>query len=117
MAVSSALGGAIRRREDRRLVTGAGQYTDDVRCEDALHVVFVRFTFAHAQIANIDVTSAAAMPGVAGVFLAADLGLAPRAAFPTPDTMARPPLASEVVRFVGDAIAVEFVPRGYTPRD
>ncbi len=106
MAVSSVLGGAVRRREDRRLVTGAGQYTDDVRRPDALHAVFVRSTFAHARITNIDVTHAAAMPGVAGVFLAADLGLAPRAAFPAPDTMARPPLASEVVRFVGDAIAV-----------
>jgi aerobic carbon-monoxide dehydrogenase large subunit len=106
MAVSSALGGAVRRREDRRLVTGAGQYTDDVRREDALHAVFVRSTFAHARITNIDASNAAAMPGVAGVFLAADLGLAPRAAFPAPDTMARPPLASEVVRFVGDAIAV-----------
>jgi carbon-monoxide dehydrogenase large subunit len=106
MAVSSALGGAVRRREDRRLVTGAGQYTDDVRREDALHAVFVRSTFAHARITNIEVTDAVAMPGVAGVFLAADLGLAPRAAFPAPDTMARPPLASEVVRFVGDAIAV-----------
>jgi aerobic carbon-monoxide dehydrogenase large subunit len=106
MAVRSALGGAVRRREDRRLVTGAGQFADDVRRDSALHVVFVRSTFAHARLANIDVTSAAAMPGVAGVFLAADLGLAPRAAFPAPDTMARPPLASEVVRFVGDAIAV-----------
>jgi aerobic carbon-monoxide dehydrogenase large subunit len=106
MAVSSALGGAVRRREDRRLVTGAGQFTDDVRREDALHAVFVRSTFAHARLTKIDVTGAAALPGVAGVFLAADLRLAPRAAFPAPDTMARPPLASEVVRFVGDAIAV-----------
>jgi carbon-monoxide dehydrogenase large subunit len=106
MAVSSALGGAVRRREDERLVTGAGQYTDDVRRDDALHAVFVRSTFAHARITKVDVSSAAAMPGVAGVFRASDLGLAPRAAFPSPDTMARPPLASEVVRFVGDAIAV-----------
>ena len=106
MAVSSALGGAVRRREDERLVTGAGQYTDDVRRDDALHAVFVRSTFAHARITRVDVTVAAAMPGVVGAFLANDLGLAPRAAFPAPDTMARPPLASEVVRFVGDAIAV-----------
>jgi carbon-monoxide dehydrogenase large subunit len=106
MAVSSALGGAVRRREDRRLVTGAGQFTDDVRRDDALHAVFVRSTFAHARITRVDVTAAAAMPGVAGVFLAGDLGLAPRAAFPSPDTMARPPLASEVVRFVGDIVAV-----------
>ena len=106
MAVSSALGAAVRRREDKRLVTGAGQYTDDVRREGCLHAVFVRSTFAHARITNIDTTAAAAMPGVVGVFVAADLALAPRAAFPSPDTMPRPPLASEMVRFVGDAIAV-----------
>src|ERR1700704_843200 len=106
MTVSSVVGGAVRRREDPRLVTGAGQYTDDVRRDGALHAVFVRSTFAHARITNVDVTSAVAMPGVAGVFLANDLGLAPRAAFPSPDTRARPPLASEVVRFVGDAVAV-----------
>src|ERR1019366_2200538 len=106
MAVSSVLGGAVRRREDRRLVTGAGQYTDDVRPDDALHAVFVRSTFAHARITKVDVESAAAMPGVVGAFLANDLGLAPRAAFPSPDTMARPPPASEGARFVGDAIAV-----------
>ncbi|HZK74323.1 MAG TPA: xanthine dehydrogenase family protein molybdopterin-binding subunit, partial [Clostridia bacterium] len=106
MAVSSALGGAVRRREDRRLVTGAGEYTDDVRRDEALHAVFVRSTFAHARIARVDVSAAAAMPGIVGVFVASDLGLAPRAAFPSPDTMARPPLASEIVRFVGDAIAV-----------
>ena len=106
MAVSSTLGGVVRRREDRRLITGKGQYTDDQRREHALHAVFVRATFAHARITSVDVASARAMPGVAGVFLAADLGLKARAAFPAPDTMARPPLAYEVVRFVGDAVAV-----------
>ncbi len=106
MAVSSALGGVVRRREDRRLVTGAGNFSDDVQRDGCLHAVFVRSTHAHARITNVDVTEAARLPGVVGVFRAADLGLEPRAAFPAPDTMARPPLASEVVRFVGDAVAV-----------
>src|SRR6266700_3067202 len=106
MAVRSALGGAVRRREDPRLVTGAGQYTDDVRRPGSLHAVFVRSTLAHARIRNVDIGEAAAMPGVVGVFLASDLGLKPRAQFPAPDTMARPPLATGVVRFVGDMIAV-----------
>jgi carbon-monoxide dehydrogenase large subunit len=106
VAIHRALGGTVKRREDPRLITGAGQYTDDVRRDDALHAVFVRSTFAHARLTKVDVTTAAAMPGVVGVFLAADLGLKPRAAFPAPDTMARPPLAEEVVRFVGDAVAV-----------
>ncbi len=68
--------------------------------------MFVRSTLAHARIRNVDIGEAAAMPGVVGVFLASDLGLKPRAQFPAPDTMARPPLATGVVRFVGDMIAV-----------
>src|SRR5258708_38794219 len=46
------------------------------------------------------------LPGVVGVFVAADLGLKPRAAFPAPDSMARPPLAERGVRVVGDIVAV-----------
>ena len=106
MAVHRRLGGAVKRREDPRLITGAGQYTDDVRRDGALHAAFVRSTFAHARLINVDATASTAMPGVVGVFVAADLGLKPRAAFPAPDSMARPPLAEEVVRFIGDLVAV-----------
>src|SRR5437879_13360501 len=105
MAVSSALGGAVRRREDPRLVAGAGQYTVDVRRPGSVHAVFVRSTLAHARLRRVDAGEAATMAGVVGVFLARDLGLKPRAQFPAPDTMARPPLATDVVRFVGDMIA------------
>src|SRR5216683_1043008 len=73
MAVSSALGGVVRRREDPRLITGAGLYTDDVRLDRCL-------------------------PGVVRIFGAGDLEFA--------SATARPQLASDVVLFVGDAIAV-----------
>jgi aerobic carbon-monoxide dehydrogenase large subunit len=99
MAVSAALGGAVRRREDPRLVTGAGQYTDDVRRDGCLHAVFVRSTFAHARITNFDAAAATGMPGVVGVFRAQDLGLEPV----DPLGALR---SSEPARFVGDAIAV-----------
>ena len=99
MAVSSALGASVRRREDPRLVTGAGQYTDDVRRDGCLHAVFVRSTFAHARITRFDATVATRMPGVIGVFRAADLGLEPTDALGALRE-------SEPVRFVGDAIAV-----------
>src|SRR5260370_11013505 len=98
MAVSSALGGAVRRREDPRLITGAGLYTDDVRLDQCLHAVFVRSAMAHARLKSVDVTVAAAMPGVVGIFGAGDLEFA--------SATARPQLASDVVLFVGDAIAV-----------
>src|SRR5216684_5820449 len=98
MAVSSALGGVVRRREDPRLITGAGLYTDDVRLDRCLHAVFVRSSMAHARLNSVDVTVAAAMPGVVGIFGAGDLEFA--------SATARPQLASNVVLYVGDAIAV-----------
>src|SRR5712692_216135 len=98
MAVSSALGGVVRRREDPRLITGAGLYTDDVRLDRCLHAVFVRSSMAHARLKSVDVTRAAALPGVVRIFGAGDLEFA--------SATARPQLASDVVLFVGDAIAV-----------
>ena len=111
MAVHRALGGAVKRREDPRLITGAGRYTDDMRPGGSLHAVFVRSTIAHARLTGIDVSTAVAMPGVVGVYVAADLGLKPQEA-PTLDAFARPPLASDVVRFIGDAIAVAVAESG-----
>ena len=90
--------GTVKRREDPRLITGAGLYTDDVRPERCLHAVFVRSTHANARLAGVDASSARGMPGVAGVFTAGDVLF-------TSDT-ARPRLCGESVKFVGDAIAV-----------
>jgi aerobic carbon-monoxide dehydrogenase large subunit len=98
MALSSLLGGVVRRREDRRLITGAGVFTDDVSPERCLHAVFVRSPHAHARIASVDVNAAQQIPGVVGVFQAADLAFE--------SETARPRLCSEVVKFVGDVVAV-----------
>ncbi|HEV2033427.1 MAG TPA: xanthine dehydrogenase family protein molybdopterin-binding subunit [Candidatus Dormibacteraeota bacterium] len=98
MAVSFALGGVVKRREDPRLVTGAGQYTDDVQPAGCLHAVFVRSPHAHARITGVDSSAARAMSGVVGIFQAADLTFE--------SETARPRLCSEEVKFVGDAIAV-----------
>ncbi len=97
MAVRAAVHGTVKRREDPRLITGAGRYTDDIRPEGCLHAMFVRSTHAHAHFsANAD--AARAMPGVAGVFLAASLTFS--------SETARPRLCSDTAKFVGDAIAV-----------
>ena len=98
MAVRAARGGKVRRREDPRLVTGHGLYTDDVRLEGCLHAVFVRSTMAHARINSVDVDTARSIPGVVGVYKAADLAFE--------STTARPRLCTDEVKFVGDAIAV-----------
>ena len=98
MAVSSALGGVVKRREDPRLVTGAGRYTDDVQPAGCLHAVFVRSPHAHAGITGIDVSGALQLHGVVGVFQASDLAFE--------SETARPRLCLDEVKFVGDAIAV-----------
>lgn len=105
MAVRSLLGGEVKRREDPRLITGAGRFTDDTRPPGCLFAVFVRSTHAHARIVGVDRTVAAAVPGVLAIYVASDLGLK-RQEFPSLDAFARPPLADEVVRFVGDAVAL-----------
>src|SRR5258708_13619789 len=97
MAVRAAVHGTVKRREDPRLITGAGRYTDDISPERCLHAVFVRSTHAHARIsANAD--AARAMPGVAGAFLGDDVTFS--------SETARPRLCSDTVKFVGDAIGV-----------
>src|SRR2546423_977592 len=98
MAVKSAVHGSVKRREDPRLITGAGLYADDVRPEGCLHAVFVRSPYASARLVSVEVSVAREMPGVAGVFTAADLEFH--------SETARPRLCSETVKFVGDAIAV-----------
>jgi aerobic carbon-monoxide dehydrogenase large subunit len=103
----SILGGAVKRREDPRLVSGRGRYVDDVPAPGALHAAFARSPLAHAAITGTDTAAARALPGVVAVFTAADLGLPPHQAWGLiAEELGRPPLAGEVVRFVGDAVAV-----------
>ncbi|MBM3675292.1 MAG: xanthine dehydrogenase family protein molybdopterin-binding subunit [Actinobacteria bacterium] len=108
MATSgSILGNAVLRREDPAILEGRARYFDDLAVEALLHVVFVRSTIAHATVESIDVSEAVAMPGVVAVYTAADLKLDPIQGFiMLPATFARPPLATDRVRFVGDAVAV-----------
>lgn len=103
----SILGSAVKRREDPRLITGTGSFVDDVKVPDVLQAQFVRSAFAHARISRIDIAKAMAMPGVIAIFTAADFGLPARAGFaPIGDSFAQPPLAQDVVRYVGEPIAM-----------
>ena len=98
MAVRAALGGRVKRREDPRLVSGAGRFTDDVHPDACLHAVFVRSTHAHARLRAVDLGDARAIPGIVAVYGANDLQFE--------SETARPRLCSEEVNFVGDIIAV-----------
>ncbi len=102
------MGQRILRVEDDRFLRGNGLYVENQEVPGALHATFVRSPYAHARIVGIDVgRGVGARP--AQVFTAADVELG---AFPPPpipginDKMVRPFFASDVVRFVGDIVAV-----------
>ena len=101
----SILGTRVLRTEDPELLFGAGDYVSDLDLGDELQVVFVRSEMAHALITGIDTSAARQAPGVVAVFTAADLGIAPfQGMAKVHDDFARPPLATDRVRFVGEAI-------------
>ena len=110
-------GQAVRRLEDDALLQGQGRYTDDLGQPGDGWAVFVRSPHAHAAIVSVDADAARAMPGVRGVFSGADLqaaGVPPMATgapFKRADgsdcaTPARPVLAVDVARFVGEAVVL-----------
>ena len=102
------MGQRILRVEDDRFLRGEGLYVENQEVSGALHATFVRSPVAHARIGGIDTSAVESVPG-AHVFTAADVDLA---VFPPPpipginDKMVRPFFASDVVRFVGDIVAV-----------
>jgi carbon-monoxide dehydrogenase large subunit len=106
MRAGSILGHPVRRVEDPELLTGASRFTADVVADGALHAVFVRSTVAHGRLTSVDTAEAEGMPGVAGVFLAADFDLPPMGSGMVAAAFARPVVARDVVRFVGEIVGV-----------
>ena len=114
---SQWIGKPLRRLEDAKLLAGGGRFTDDVVLAGQLHAAFTRSPHAHAKITSLDVTAARASPGVVAVYTGQDIlaaGLAPvpftqMHKRPGGADMSVPPrnaLTSDVVRFVGDAVAM-----------
>jgi aerobic carbon-monoxide dehydrogenase large subunit len=111
------IGAPIKRKEDLRFLTGAGQYTDDVVLPAQSYAVFVRSPHAHARIKHVDTSAAKAAPGVVAVFTGADLAAENVGGLPcgwlihsidgTP--MHEPPhpvIAHDKVLHVGDQVAL-----------
>ena len=122
---TSYIGAPIRRKEDRRFLTGRGQFVDDVKLPNALHAAIVRSPHAHARIMSIDTGPALEMPGVVAVFTFEDIAatLEPR---PIPvrlraysDLMRflQYPLAHGKVHYVGDPVAVVLAESRYLAED
>jgi carbon-monoxide dehydrogenase large subunit len=116
------VGQSVKRREDPRLLTGHGEYVDDVAFPGLLHAAFVRSHMARATIVSIDISEAQALPGVVAVLTAADLNAGIGSMQPTMllhDAANAPlrPLADTDVRFVGDAVAIVIAESRYIAED
>lgn len=109
------VGRSLRRREDRRFLTGHGRYVDDLNRPGQLHAVVVRSPHGHAVVEGIETAAARGMPGVRDIITAADLdagGIGPLPCIAQVATVApmivppRPALARDRVRHVGDPVAL-----------
>jgi len=111
-APQSEIGRARLRKEDARLLTGETNWTDNMVLPGMLHMAFVRSPMAHARITSVDLAAARSMPGVIAAFSGADFageqGSLPCAWPVTEDIVvpAHPPMATDEVRYVGEAVAV-----------
>ena len=121
----SILGTRVLRTEDPGFLTTGAVYTDDVQDErlaGACYLHFVRSTVAHAKISRIDVSAAKEADGVVAVFTGKDLaeaGVGPaRPMMPNMNqAMVQPLIATDVVRFVGEPVAVVVTEEAYQGED
>lgn len=105
----SILGTRVLRTEDPALLRGARAYVADLDLPNKLFAAFARSDVAHGLVRAVHVDDARNMPGVVAVWTAAEAGIAPLHGFmKVHDDFARAPLATDRVRFVGDAVAVVF---------
>ena len=70
--MGKAIGQAIKRKEDPRLITGQAKYLDDIQLPGMVHAAVLRSPYAHAKINSIDTSEAESLPGVVGVFTGKD---------------------------------------------
>ncbi|MFI0407466.1 xanthine dehydrogenase family protein molybdopterin-binding subunit [Actinomadura sp. 3N508] len=121
--MTGIIGGDVRRDANAALLAGTARYVADLRRDGEVHARVVRSPVAHARIASIDVTEAAAHPGVVAVLTAADLPdvripiRLPMFETPEANRFLQPPLARGVVRYVGEPIAVVVAADPYVAED
>ena len=112
----SLVGARVLRKEDPKLLAGRGTFVDDLSPSATAFAAFVTSPHAHARITSIDVRAALRMPGVLGVWTAADLVDHPDLPGGLPG-FERPAMALDVVRFVGEPVAVVVAEDRYAATD
>lgn len=120
-AATRWIGASPRRVEDRRLLTGAGCFVDDITMPGLLHAAFLRSPLAAATVTSIGATDALALPAVHAVFTAPDLagitGLSAVLDRPEFVSTTMPLLASDVVRHAGEPLAMVLAESRYAAED
>ncbi|BBU38203.1 aldehyde dehydrogenase [Aeribacillus pallidus] len=110
VTVKKGLGVSLKRKEDIRLLTGNGQFTDDIEKPGMLHLAIVRSPHAHARIVNIDASKAKKLPGVVAVLTGEEALQYSGPLAPTINIFNKVPevyaIAYKKVRYVGEPVAV-----------
>jgi len=115
--IDSWLGKSVKRAEDDRFIAGRGNYVDDVRLPNMLHMSILRSPVAHAVITSIDTSEAAALPGVVAVVTGELMAQHNLAWMPTLSGDTQAVLATDKVRFQGQEVAAVVAEDPYTAHD
>ena len=122
-APGRVLGRSVARKEDLPLLTGRSRFVDDLDLPGTAHAAILRSPHAHARIASIDIDAVRSRPGVVDVVTGADLPepvpRIPMRLYPHPgmERFLQSPLARDVVRFSGEAVAVVVAESRYAAED
>lgn len=120
--MSDLIGAALPRFEDERLLTGRGRYVGDLKLPGMLFVAFARYGGGPSRVKHVGCDRARDLTGVVGVYTTADFPELARPlplVFPAGDLRIRmpSPLASDIVRFAGEAVAVVVATSSYAAAD
>jgi aerobic carbon-monoxide dehydrogenase large subunit len=120
IAAARYVGQRVLRKEDPRLLTGRGQFVDDISLPGMLHCTFVRSPIARGKIISIDSEAARQLPGVHAIYTAQDIArhkVEMLSLFMNPLEVPTPPLADGRVAYVGDPIALVVADNRYIAED
>src|SRR6202521_4620065 len=125
MAVTTMVGAKIHRREDPKLITGHGNYVDDMQLTGMVFMAVVRSAQAHAKIVSVDLTAASKAPGVVAVYTARDFKKVISGGLPVTESLIadkKPtpkqfPIAESEAVYFGEAVAGALAESRYQAAD
>ena len=111
------IGHSVKRKEDDRFIRGKGNYVDDVKLPNMLHMAILRSPLAHAKIRSIDTSRASALPGVVAVVTGDLMAQHNLAWMPTLSSDTQAVLVTDKVRFQGQEVAAVIAEDPYIAKD